>query len=131
MADDLRKLRLDLQLPAKDIVAVVQRLYPSFDKSMLSKSENGDKYGVTLKRDAVDAIVDEFAPEAKKAIAHRRNGYHRLTCRITCRLENDEFDLLQQLIKDAGYKTTQDWLSDMVKQYIKTQNLKGATTNDS
>jgi len=127
MADDLRGLRLTKQLAAKDMVAVIQELYPSFDKTMLSKSENGEKYGVILRRDAMNALIERFAPEDQEAIKKRRRGGHRLTCKATCRLEDDDYALLQRLISDAGYDTTQDWLSDLVKLQISNylQNSKG------
>ena len=129
MADELRNLRVNQQIPAKDIVAVVQKLYPSFDKTLLSKSERGDKYGVVLRREAWDAIINELTPEARAAVKHQRGGRHRLTHKIMCRLEKDDFDALQQLIKDAGYKTTQDWLSDIVKLYIETHGRKRVYEN--
>lgn len=44
--NELRCLRVDLGLPAKDMVAIVQTLYPKFDKTMQSKCERGDEYGV-------------------------------------------------------------------------------------
>jgi len=118
MADELRNLRLDGQIPAKDIVAVVQGMYPSFDKTMLSKCENGGKYGVSIQRDAMDALIDEFAPETKAAIKKRRAGGHRLSHRISCRLEKEDYAALQQLIKADGYSTVQDWLADVVQQHI-------------
>lgn len=118
MSDELRELRLGKKLPAKEIVAVVQRMYPSFDKTMLSKSENGDKYGVSIRRDALNALIDEFAPEERKAIEHQRNGRHKLTRRISCRLPDDVADELLQQIQADGYKTTQDWLDGVVKKYL-------------
>ena len=119
MSNELRDLRINKSIAGKDIVAAVQKIYPKFDKSMLSKSEQGSKYGVTLRRDAMDALIDEFAPESKEAIMKRRNGGHRLACRISCRLEKDDYGLLQQLIREWGYMTTQAWLSDLVKSCIK------------
>ena len=44
MAEELRELRISKQIPAKDMVAVVQKLYPKFDKTVQSKCENGDAY---------------------------------------------------------------------------------------
>ena len=130
MSDELTKLRLGKQIPAKDMVAVVQELYPAFDKTMLSKSEHGDRYGVTLRRDAMDALIDTFAPEAKAAFKKRRAGGHRLTCKIACRLENDDYSALQQAIRANGYATTQDWLSDIVKEYIISHKSKGTIRDD-
>ena len=132
MADELRGLRQNRQITGRDIVAAVQELYPSFDKTLLSKAERGDKYGIALRRDAVDAVIERYTPGALEAHKRRRAGGHRLTCRISCRLENGEFGLLQQLIRDAGHKTTQGWLSDLVKQQIKmySQGTKGESEND-
>lgn len=44
MAEELRELRLSKQIPAKDMVAVVQAIYPKYDKTVQSKCENGDAY---------------------------------------------------------------------------------------
>mgnify|MGYP000895444475 CR=1 FL=1 len=130
MADELRALRLSKKIPAKDIVAVVQKYYPAFDKTMLSKSEHCARYGVSLRRDALDALIDEFAPETREAIQHQRNGRHKLTCRIACRLEDDVYAALQQQIKADGYDTTQGWLSDMVNQYLARRSDKEPSTNE-
>ena len=55
MAEELRALRLSKQIPAKDMVAVVQAIYPKYDKTVQSKCENGDAYGVSLRPDALRA----------------------------------------------------------------------------
>lgn len=64
MAEELRELRLSKQIPAKDMVAVVQALYPKYDKTVQSKCENGDAYGVSLRPDAMAALYSHFAPGA-------------------------------------------------------------------
>lgn len=56
MPNELRSLRVDLGLPAKDMVAVVQELYPKYDKTMRSKCENGDDYGISIRPDAMKAL---------------------------------------------------------------------------
>ena len=43
MAEKIRELRISRKLPAKDMVAVVQELYPKYDKTMQSKCERGDE----------------------------------------------------------------------------------------
>lgn len=125
MSNELRNLRISKKLAAKDIVKVVQRIYPSFDKTMLSKCERGEKYGASLPRNAMNALIEEFAPEDKDKIKRHRRGGHRLTCSIMARLENDVYSELQQALRADGYTTTQDWLTDLVKEYLKTQKLKG------
>ena len=118
MANELRTLRLSKNIPAQAIVNVIKKFHPNFDKPMLSKCERGDTYGITLKPAVMDALIDKFAPETREVYKRRRNGHHRLTCRITCRLENDDYTALQRLIKGDGFGTMQDWLSFIVKRYI-------------
>lgn len=78
MSDKLRELRRTKQIPAKEIVAVIQRLYPKYDKVALSKCENGDTYGVEIKPDALDAVYAEFAPELLEAHSKPKKTDHRL-----------------------------------------------------
>lgn len=118
MADDLRELRLRCQLPAKEMVAVVKELYPKYDKTMQSKCERGSEYGVYLRPDAMEALYRRFDPAALAARRRKKNSGHRLTCRISCRLEDEDYRALQQHIQADGYQTMQDWITDMVRQYI-------------
>lgn len=115
MAEELRELRLSKQIPAKDMVAVVQQLYPKYDKTVQSKCENGEAYGVSLRPDALAALYNHFAPELAQ---RQKKDRHRLTCRISARLETADYELLQQLITAEGYATTQDWLTATVRAYI-------------
>lgn len=112
MKFDLKRIRIFKSIPAKDMVSVVKELYPRYDKTLQSKCENGSDYGVCLLPDAEKAICREFAPELQR----KRDG-HRLTCRISCRLETADYEALKRNIAADGYTTTQDWLSDMVKRY--------------
>lgn len=118
MANDLRELRLRCQLPAKDLVAVVQEIYPKYDKTMQSKCERGSEYGVDLRPDAMEALYRRFDPAALTARRRKKDSGHRLTCRISCRLEDEDYRALQQHIQADGYQTMQDWIADMVRQYI-------------
>lgn len=117
IADELRTLRVDKQIPAKEMAAVVQRLYPKFDKTMLSKCEHGGEYGATIPRDALDALYAEFAPERLEASKWNRRGRHLLTRRISARLKEADYAVLQRNIAADGYPTVQDWLTDMVRKY--------------
>lgn len=118
VSEELRDLRLSKQIPAKDMVAVVQQLYPKYDKTVQSKCENGDAYGVSLRPDAMAALYAHFAPELAEGKKPAKRDAHRLTCRISARLENADYEALQQLIEAAGYATMQDWLTAIVRAYI-------------
>lgn len=114
----LRELRISRNIPAKDIVEVVKRIYPKFDKTQLSKCES-DEYGSELPEDAMQAIYSAFAPELLTPQKRRRSGRNRLTRRISARLPDDAYALLQQRIRADGYDTIQGWLSDIVSDYLK------------
>lgn len=121
ISDELRALRVTKQIPAKEMAAVVQRLYPKFDKTMLSKCEHGGEYGATIPRDALDALYAAFAPELLEASKWNRRGRHRLTSRISARIEEADYKALQRNIAADGYDTIQSWLADMVSWYNRSK----------
>ena len=108
------------------MVAVVQTLYPKYDKTVQSKCENGEAYGVTIRPDAMTALYKRFAPERLEPPKRTRHGQHRLTCRISCRLEDGDYAALQQLIEASGCATVQDWFTGIVRKLI----AEGVTTDD-
>lgn len=114
---DLKKLRMRKNIPAKEMVVVVKAIYPKYDKTIQSKCENGDIYGVRLQSDAEDAICKAFAPELGNK--RKKKDGHRLTCRISARLETNEWNALIKNIKADGFATVQDWLTSVVKRYNK------------
>ena len=127
MAEELRELRLSKQIPAKDMVAVVQAIYPKYDKTVQSKCENGDAYGVSLRPDAMAALYAHFAPELAEGRKAVKKDAHRLTCRISARLETADYEALQRLIEAEGYATTQDWPSAATSQrQVKPNELRSA-----
>ena len=69
----------------------------------------------------MEALYKQFAPEILEGrrLAHKER--HRLTCRISARLENDDYAALQQHLKADGYATMQDLLTDLVRRYLKAK----------
>lgn len=114
----LRELRTSRGLAVKEMVAVVQEVFPKYDKTVQSKCENGDAYGVTIRKDALKILYQHFAPELLDPQKQTRHGQHRLTCRISARLEDSAFLLLQQRMKADGYRTVQDLLTVLIRRYI-------------
>lgn len=117
MSNELRSLRMDLGLPAKDMVAVVQELYPKYDKTMQSKCENGDDYGISIRPDAMKALYAKFAPNGTKT-SRRKKDRHRLANRVSCRLEDADMAALQRRMEADGYSTAQELLADLVRRYL-------------
>ena len=114
----LRDLRVTKKIPAKDMIALVREHYPKYDKALQSKCEHGDEYGIDIRSDAMDALLAKFAPEQLEAEKHRRNGGHRLTKRIMCRLEDDDYSALVQYITADGYTDMNAWLVSTVRSYL-------------
>lgn len=125
MAEELRELRLSCQLPAKEMVEVVQGIYPKYDKTMQSKCERGDEYGIQLRKDAMKALYTRFAPEQLK----KKGDRHKYTCRISCRLPDDIYQQLQEQIMTDGFQTVQDWLTYQVKKYLSERRISHGKNN--
>ncbi|WP_409969572.1 hypothetical protein RFF05_06580 [Bengtsoniella intestinalis] len=119
MKNRLRALRLEKNIPTKDMVATVQTVYPKYDKTIQSKCENGGDYGVTISQAAMDTLYDTFDPDRSTARKSRTADRHRLPCRITCRLTEKDYQALQQLVDDKGYPSMQDWMAAVVQETIK------------
>ena len=117
-ADELRELRISRKIPAKDMVAVVQELYPRFDKPMLSKCEHGDECGVSIPDDALDLLYARFAPDLQASIQNRKKDRHKLPCRISARLPEWLYEALQQRMRADGYVSAQNWIYTAVINYI-------------
>lgn len=120
----LRDLRVSKNIPANDMVDTVRALFPKYDKPLQSKCEHGDEYGVNLKPKAMDALLAKYAPELLAKEKHRRDGCHRLKCKVSCRLEDDEYAKLIKFIKAEGFDTMQSWLAFKIRRYLMAQEGK-------
>lgn len=119
----LRELK---KITPAGMVEVVKRGFPRFTRSLLSNCEHENEYGVELKNDALDALISEIAPELLEAVRRRRQGGHKLTRRIACRLKDEEYDALLNFIREDGFDTMNDWLVKTVRRYLKRKSAKAA-----
>jgi|GEM_PF-255285 len=129
--DNLKETLLAGGIAPKEAVRVVKARFPSFDKTLLSKCSKPEKYGVVLHPDGYEALFTKYPAaqpqepadtsqqaKAEPTTKRHKSGGHRLKCRISCRLENDEYEQLQRLVRSDGFDTMQDWLTYQVRQYI-------------
>ena len=79
MSEELRELRISRQLPAKEMVSVVKEIYPKYDKTMQSKCERGDEYGIRIRQDALEALYAKFDPEKLKKDKKKRDGHRSVS----------------------------------------------------
>ncbi|MDO4175778.1 MAG: hypothetical protein Q4D42_13550 [Eubacteriales bacterium] len=103
-----------------EMILLVKKQYPGFDKSLLSKCTNSQKYGVQLVPEAMKILLKRFGQEQtpEKPQNKRTSSGHRFSCRISARLPDADYAALQQRLKADGYKTMQAWLAEMVRQYL-------------
>lgn len=120
----LREIRVSKKIPAKDMVRHVRKRYPKYDKMLQSKCEHGDEYGISIRPDAMDSLLNEYAPELLAKEKHRRGGYHRLKCRLSCRVEDEDHDAFVKGIAEDGFSGINDGLLHLVKGYIQTKSGK-------
>jgi len=125
MSKELEYLRNSKGVANKVLVDAIKIKFPGFDKSLLSKVTRSDQYGVTLRREVIDSLVEEFAPDAKERVKRRRDGYHRLTHRIMCRLEESVYIELQQAQIASGHDTMQSYVADILKSHLENERRKG------
>lgn len=141
IVNELRQIRIDNHLPAKEMVEVVKQLFPKYDKTLQSKCERGDEYGILIQPAALDALrkaysttqnqvqsqaVDEVA--LKAAMPKKASG-HRFTCRISARLPDATWERLQHYAAADGYGTMQDWILAQVTAYIMQKQREDAAHN--
>lgn len=126
---DLRALRLRKNLAVRDMVDVVRGVFPKYDKTMQSKCENGDAYGVSIRPEAMNALYQAFDPDAASSGRKKKEG-HRLTCRISARLEDDVYAELQRRQEAEGYGSMQELLTALVIQYLSLEKS-GGDSNES
>ena len=97
-AEQLRRLHFTHNIPGNDLVHTVQKISPRFGKSELSKAENSESYGIEISADALKALWLFYAPEEYEKMKRQKDG-HRLTKRLSCRVDDKLYDLVQKYIK--------------------------------
>lgn len=116
--EPLRELRISKAIPAKEMVDVVRAIFPKYDKMLQSKCERSSEYGVRIRPEAMDALAAKYAPDEVEKIKRKRRGGHRLTCRVTCRLEDAEYAEVVKTVREEGFDTIQSWLAFNIRKHL-------------
>lgn len=107
--NDLQKLRINALASPKEFVADVKTLYPKFDKTLESKCEHGEIYGIQLRPDAMRLLVEKWG---------KPNDGHKLRRRVSARLTDDVYDTFQIFLEAKGYATVQEFLSSAISSTL-------------
>lgn len=111
IVNPLRKMRIEALASPKDFVDTVKVLYPKFDKTLESKCEHGDVYGVRLMADAERLLADTFGK--------RKADRHKLKYRLSARVTEEEYNEFQAYAEGLGL-TVQVALRNIVGAFLKT-----------
>lgn len=115
----LKELRVENDLSARDMVEVVREKYPKYDKTLQTKCENGDKYGVDIRGDALEALYEKFAPGT---LRRKKKDYHKKRKAVFCRFTDEEYDEIMKRIKADGFDTIQAWLTWVIRNILKGEH---------
>lgn len=123
---DLKSVLGLLEMKPQDTVELMRGMFPSFDKTVLSKCGKPEKYGCVLHPAGYDVLRGmaaeaeetsqrEAPPEPQKP---KKRFRHKLTRQVAGRLSERKYETLQHYIRLDGYETTQDWVTAQVDTYI-------------
>ena len=134
---DLKNILALAELSPKSAAELLRSMFPSFDKTVLSKCCKPEKYGCVLHPDGYAVLRNRIAndmeweqpQETPPAPQERRkSSKHKFTCRVSGRLPDGKYLRLQRYIRLDGYATTQDWVADQVDAYLKKMEAKYGST---
>ena len=114
----LRRIREESGAAPAAIIAIVQRRHPKYDKTLQSKCERTELYGVQLAEDSMKDLRRELTPEEEKKAAWVRQGRHRLTASVSCRLSDEECERFREIARQSGDGTVQTYLAEMIRERI-------------
>ena len=102
----------------RELVEEIQKIYPKFDKTVLSKAKNAESYGVELCDDALKHLWQTFAPEEYARRKRHSDGY-RLTKRLHCRVDDETYEKFMAAVKDDGFKNANECLARLVELFTR------------
>ena len=119
----LRRIREESGAAPAAIIAIVQRRHPKYDKTLQSKCERTELYGVQLAEDSMKDLRRELTPEEEKKAAWIRQGRHRLTNSVSCRLSEEDSERFREIARQSG-NTVQAYLSTMIRDHLYEHELR-------
>lgn len=125
----IKELREDSGAMAKDMALVIRDKFPKFNRQLLSQCEQWDKYGVVIHPDGLRAICDAYdlkltaAPDIPitvegEAPAPKKVENRKLGRKVTFRVTNGDFEVLQKRVQEDGFESVQAWLYSKITELL-------------
>ena len=115
--NELKLLRESAGVSATEVAGALQPMFPKIDKTVISKCEHQDSYGIALTKKAMRVLREKY-PDAARAAAiavrGRKADRHKKRRNITVRLSDEEYAVLQQRLKSKG-QTAQEFFGSLIK----------------
>lgn len=108
MGNHQRSLRLRSGLKLDTLTEIVKEVHPNFDKTLLSKCENPEKYGIKLDYQTFRHLYESADPDGWEKYKRHTDG-HRLRKRIYIRMSDETYERLKCLMEADGYASFQEW----------------------
>ena len=113
----LRDLRTVYGITPAVIVQELRKYYPRFDRTMLSKAENGEKWGVVISEEVIREVYAALVEISQFDL--KRIDAHRLKNRVSVRLTDYDYAALVSMKEENGYETMQEFLTTMIRKVTK------------
>lgn len=123
----LKEIREATGMMAKDVAPVVANRFPKFNRQLLAQAESFEKYGVIIHPDGLRAICEaygirldkpEIPIEVKKDPIAKKTDRRKLGRKLTFRMTNGDFEVLQKRVQDDGFESVQAWLYAKITEIL-------------
>lgn len=123
MSNRLRELRLSSEATPQEMVDIVRVMYPKYDRTLQSKCEHTEDYGVELTYSAFRKLVIELlGKSAWDQYKRRTDGNRKNQKRIMIRMDDETYRRFMAQIHRDGFETVQAWGLDHILAYINARS---------
>ena len=112
-----------------DMISAIKKKYPYFDKRQMSLACNPERNALQLIPAAEEILVEEFGPGPGLSISAKveKRKWRQLKGKpnqLCVRLNNDMFSRMQELMKNMGFASNQDFLEACVAEFLTRHEIR-------
>lgn len=118
----LREIRTETGAMAKDAALVVRDVFPKFNRQLLAQCEAWEKYGIIIHPEALSVICAAYGVSLPNSPAEavitapepRKKANRKLARKLTLRMTDEDYKLLERRVEESGCQSSQAWLYEVV-----------------